>query len=338
MRKAVRLQAPPAWPAMAERLHTARLLRQARQRRGQGRYDRETLRLFRRAAARRDPRARLAYLLFRRDLGHCLRPRHVAPLLEGLDDLSRSQRWRAAALLSEIDAAPEQIWEHVRPGPGLTLAAPRQRPWRDAFRQQIIDSRGHGIVVVGNAGSLIGSEAGSRIDDTGTVVRFNRCRGARSRAEDLGTRTSVWVASPGYRGPAPSDAEWVVLSGPDMCFGLRDWTLHAPRLEQGRPVLTVPLDVWRSLVGRLCAPPSAGVLMLAWLRELTGSWEGISAAGIGQGARARYHHAHRSRRNTARHDWETEAALVRHWTQAGLRLLDDGTPGSAFPRRSTEAT
>ncbi len=299
------------------------LLHQARRRRNLGYYDRRTLRTLRRANRYPSPRSLLAYLTFRRDLGYRLRPRDVPPLLAAYPRLSSHERWRAAALLSEIRAAPDWIWSGVDQGAGLALAAPRQAEWRGAFEADARTARGRGIAVVGNAGALIGCELGADIDASAMVVRFNRAGDLSARAADLGTRTSVWVASPGYRGPAPAGAERVVVSGPDVCFALRDWRLHAQRLMAGEPVLSVPLEVWRALVKELDAPPSAGVLMLAWLRELVGGWEGINAVGIGAGRTGRYHHAHRGRRGTGRHRWAAEAALVAKWTRAGLTLLPE---------------
>jgi hypothetical protein len=292
----------------------------ARQRRARGRYDRQTLRLFQRAQRTGDVCALLDYLSFRRDLGHALHPRHVAPLLAQLAALPDRERWRAAALLSEVDAAPPQVWEALPAGAGLTTAAPHQECWRRSFGALVDESRSRGICVVGNAGALAGQGLGARIDAAGTVIRFNRFQSNVDQATDIGSRTSVWVTSPSYQGPRP-DVDWVVVSGPDMCFQLRNWALLTPRLLAARPVLSVPLSVWRDLVKVLNAPPSAGVLMLAWLCRLGGGWAGITAAGIGVGTQGRYHLADLRKRAGTRHAWAAEASLIEVWAAQGLELL-----------------
>lgn len=290
-------------------------------RRRNGCYDRPTLRLFRRSSSSGKPDALLDYLLFRRDLGWSLHQRFVPDLLQRFERLSGARRWQAAVLLAETGCAPDWLWEHVDPGLGLTMAAPNQEIWRDGFVRALDSAADRGMVVVGNGATLIGSGLGERIDSAGMVVRFNQWRGENSESQDIGERLSVWVTSPAYRGPRWDDTEWVVVSGPEMCFRLRCWDAYASRMRRARPVLTMPLEPWRELVSILGAPPSAGVLTLAWLRAQLGRWGNISAAGIGCGSSGRYHHATGRLRAASRHDWQAEAALVRHWASEGLALL-----------------
>jgi hypothetical protein len=181
--------------------------------------------------------------------------------------------------------------------------------------------------VVGNAGSLIGCRLGREIDSGGLVVRFNRFRDIYSSTVDIGHRLDVWVCAPGYRGAMPDEVEWLAISGPDMCYRKRDWSDLIPRIDKDLPILTVPLSVWRSLVAKLQAPPSAGVLMLEWLYQITGSWDGITALGIGCGVRGRYHHSDPKQRAVVRHDWSGEQALVHEWRRQGLRILTEETMG-----------
>jgi hypothetical protein len=115
--------------------------------------------------------------------------------------------------------------------------------------------------------------------------------------------------------------QWVVMAGPDVRYTLRHWNLVLPLLSSGARVLTVPLNVWRKLVLRLQAPPSAGVLLLQWLHDLNDGWQGISAAGIGAwtGTGA-YHLALANHQADSRHQWPAEHALVAQWRQQGLNL------------------
>jgi hypothetical protein len=223
--------------------------------------------------------------------------------------------------LSEIDGggtAPRPSEAAQGLGIGVTQVAPQQAVWRDAFRAAV--QAAPSVCVVGNAAALTGSGLGAEIDRAGLVVRFNHWRGYASDPRDLGTRISAWVSAPGFGSPGPEPVDWIVVSGPDACYHLRDWSVFRQRLEAGAPVLTVPLPAWRSLVRSLEAPPSAGVLMLAWLRELRGGWSGLMAAGIGHGGSVRYHHADRRAGASPRHAWAKEAALVQAWAAQGLDL------------------
>ena len=70
---------------------------------------------------------------------------------------------------------------------------------------------------------------------------------------------------------------------------------------------------------KLKAPPSAGLLTLAWLRSIRGCWDGIEVFGMGY-AGGRYHAAKHKHRPSHRHRWDMEAALLRQWASDGLNV------------------
>jgi hypothetical protein len=82
------------------------------------------------------------------------------------------------------------------------------------------------------------------------------------------------------------------------------------------------------LVARLQAPPSAGLLMLAWLHAL-GGWDGIRIAAIGWGGgpAGRHHLVQSNRQTGSRHCWQRERELVDEWRNAGLQDLGRAVPG-----------
>jgi hypothetical protein len=98
----------------------------------------------------------------------------------------------------------------------------------------------------------------------------------------------------------------------------------------GAQVLTVPLPVWKALVARLQAPPSAALLLLAWLHAL-GGWEGLRIAAIAWGGdpAGRHHLVQPNRKTGSRHRWEREAQIVKEWRNAGLHDLGQSVPGLA---------
>lgn len=323
----------------------------AQRRRSMGHYDVSTLAGF--AAAWKRSGAvsdLLAYALFRRDLGRPLPGRWVETLLNGLPRLSVAQRRHALGLIAEVSPMvlkerPGNVlgdWREMPslasslgadPAPLIARIDTQQGIWRAEFAswagQQC--ARG-GLCVVGNAASLSGQALGARIDDCGGVVRFNRFGSDPAHRGDMGRRTDVWVVSPGYRGPVPSSVAWAVVSGPDMRYRLQDWRPVLPLLQAGVPVLTVPLAVWRPLVEQLRAPPSAGVLMLAWLKTIQASkgWKGLVTAGIGCGLTAggQYHLVSTRQAAGTRHNWAAEQQLVASWLVQGLTTLSSRHAGS----------
>lgn len=307
-------------PAIGGRLPTLALAFVARRRRAKGYYDGRTLALFRCVWLRTcSVSALLDYVLFRRDLGFPLADRWVVALSTGLKHLSARRQRLASALLAEVGASAGSDWVKLLAA-NRTALHEQQEAWREAFAQWILQQAEVGICVVGNAGAMRGSGLGQVIDQHGLVVRFNRFRGAESDVADIGERLDVWVVAPGYTGAPPPAVRWIVVSGPDMRFRRQNWDSLGPALDAGVAVLTTPLPLWRELVAQLQAPPSAGLLFLAWLRALLGSWDGVIAVGFGVSAssNAPYHHAVRRHRAVARHNWPEERALLQHWHSEGL--------------------
>ncbi|UDM53331.1 capsular polysaccharide biosynthesis protein [Cupriavidus sp. MP-37] len=335
------------------------LLWWAQRRRAQGRYERATERAFAMAWRMNGTlTAWLAYAMFRRDLGRPLPRRWQRQLSDALSKLPPHKRRQALGLLAEaggadrlsvqrndlMDAAmlpalADLAQANVSDGDAGWLAElhRKQPQWRAAFARWVTDCcQSNGLCVVGNAGVLKGRGLGAHIDRAGGVVRFNRFARGECMAADVGRRLDVWVVAPGYRGRAPESPDWIVVTGPDMRYRMQDWQLVMPFLKAGVPVLTVPLGIWRELVTRLKAPPSAGVLLLHWLQQLKGddSQKGLSFAGIGQGVvgKGTYHLALPHHKPVERHNWKAERRMVEQW-----RRLEPLGNSSAPPQSAAAA-
>lgn len=316
----------------------------ARQRR-LGHYDRKMLAAVA-AAWRLAPSAErlLTYALLRRDMGLPLPSRWVELVRASLGRLRSARRRLALGLLAEhgahtLDGLPEAWLQDASSLPALaqygTGTMPQsllqrlhanQTEWRQQFASWLAERSLTGpVAVVGNAATLEGAELGAAIEACSAVLRFNRCGVEANYAADVGSRTDVWVVSPAYRGPIPSGIRWVLVTGPDMRYRLQDWSMVMPLLAADRPVITFPLEIWRQLVGSLQAPPSAGMLTLAWLsRLLAGPWSSLHVAGIGTGlsVAGRYHRTNKQQSAASRHNWIAEQSLVSDWAQQGLVRLD----------------
>lgn len=308
-------------------------------RRRQGAYDTTSLAL-RFAAWRRAPLnpLRLCQLAWcRRDLGRPLPRRWVAPLQTGLPQLPLVWRRRAIGLLAEASPTvlpavpPAWLADAAARQPGVALASGCPGPLasaasaREAFAAWLqARSQDGGVCVVGNAAGLAGRDLGPRIDAHAAVLRFNRWQGPGVRREDIGERIDVWVVAPDLPPqPVPAGLRWAIVSGPDPRYLVRQWALAEQLAAAGVQVLTVPLPIWRGLVQQLQAPPSAGVLVLAWLMALLGGTSGLAAAGVGWGRAAdgRHHVLTGNRGIGRRHRWAAEADCVARWRRAGLRDL-----------------
>lgn len=318
----------------------------ARWRRDHGRYDRAALIGYWVAwRASGSATALLRLAAFRRDLGRPLPRRWVAPLQAAGPTLALNGQRLALGLLAEAAPAalaampPLALADAAACIPALAARGPaprtpaarrlaqlhgEQADRRAAFADWLLRRRdAGGLCVVGNAATLRGGALGTAIDAHAAVLRFNAFRGDAA-AVDTGRRIDVWVARGDYRGERPTGIAWAVHSGPDPRFRVVDPATLALLAGEDTPVLTVPLAVWRTLVRELEAPPTAGLLTLAWLRALLGDWDGLRCAGIGSGlgAGGRYHAAIAAKPPGRRHAWAREQALLARWRAEGLRCLD----------------
>jgi hypothetical protein len=288
--------------------------------------------------------ALLDYLLFRRDLGLPLSPSKKTLVLEGIDRFGRNQDL-ALALLAEADPSTPNLLpgdmigrhaHHMAPLAALHREAgakdapvwladlhTNQPIWRRQFAAEFADPA-KSICIVGNAGTICDSKLGSFIDSHDLVVRFNLYRGPKSRDKDIGTRLDLWAMAPGFIPSRPllHHAPWVAVTGPDVLFRRRNWQPFRQRLTRSKPVVTIPLPIWRDLVAHLMAPPSAGLLVLAWLAALRKDWQNMHAVGFGvlPSKAISYHHADPRHRPTSRHKWEREKSLLQKWETQGLAL------------------
>lgn len=153
---------------------------------------------------------------------------------------------------------------------------------REAFVAWLQARAAGGVCVVGNAGSVLERPRGAEIDAHAVVLRFNRWQPpGQDLTPALGHRLDVWVAAPDCRALPLQTPAWAVITGADPLVAMEGWPQVQALRARGVPVLTVPLGVWRALVDRLGAPPSAGALVLAWLTTM-GLGQGLHMTGIAE--------------------------------------------------------
>lgn len=328
------------------------LVAKARRARRSGEYRRQTLGYFLRVwQLSGDINDLLAYALFRRDLGYPLPKRWVKYLKGEIHRLQPKRQLLAVALLFEVEGTcpePERLRALPESGQiqspvilsclsenGVGLGAvqsqfkhihDQQQHWREAFKAGLFKQNHRGaICVVGNAGNMKGALLGDVIDQHDCVARFNTFSSSETDVKDMGYKHNIWVVTPGFEVAAlpESFSGTVIMTGPDMRYRLLSWSGVAIVVEHDLKLLTTPLQVWRDLVRKLQAPPSAGIVFLAWLKVLLGSWKGVSVAGFNALSEAEsvYHHTDTKHKPSARHNWAAEAILLQRWQREGLTSL-----------------
>ncbi len=314
--------------------------------RKKGSYNHKTLQLFAKAAAlSTDPATQLDYIAFQRDLG--IKPVMTAFKKYHQSYLKLSQRQQFLLLNFLIEANPsELIEEHCKPlqarKPSPAIAAQchgyhavipdtqqalvkiyQQKKWQQEFQYYLQQQAS--IAIIGNSPKLLGTNLGKTIDQKSCTARFNAYSQQPENRIHHGKKLDIWIQSPGLKLPidfTPPTAQWLVVAGPDVKYTLADWGNVHPHIHQGTKVLTIPLEIWKTLVEQLQAPPSAGLLFITWIAHILNDPKAINIAGFNtREVREATQHVNKTNKTSSRHNWEKEIQLLNQWEQEGMKFL-----------------
>lgn len=309
-------------------------------RRKRGLYDPKTLEHLQKAASpAAPPNHHICYARFQRDIEGAVSERSLKKLYSFLNQqITETSRSRIEAILSEarnIEWSPTHKPSDTNKKNAFSLKDfyNNQKIWRDQLSDFL---KGKSIAVVGNSSSLVNSENGSSIDEHEVICRFNRYPTGISGQRDIGARTDIWIASAevlNENRPIDPSVSWIVISGGDARYTLSNWTACIKHLSAGIRVVTIPLDVWHSLVLALKSPPSAGLLWLSYLSK-TGASKPIEAYGFdtAKAINIQYHIASTKMRRSSRHAWAKEKKLLSRLESSDCISINKPTRYAAFTR------
>lgn len=265
----------------------------------------------------------LAYLCFRRALGYPLTARKAAQLQQLLQRVLPLRLWHKLyghRLRQCHNLLAEYHYQRGQPVSGAAVAAPyrlqvqywrsQQSLWLNQLAHFL--QQANRVQLVGNSPKLAGSNSGADIDAADIVIRFNRYHSAHTLSMDSGSKCSVWVMAPDFRGSPPPGLTWCLVSGPDMLWWQQRW----PQIKDTHNIklLSIPLTHWRYLVRQLAAPPSAGLLVTHFITGLLPEPNSLMLAGFGHDpSAAQYHYAAPEHHAVSRHNWQAEYQLLKQW-------------------------
>jgi len=252
-------------------------------------------------------------------------------IASSIKSLSQNLRFRLQALCLEYDMALRDDIGHIVETPRLqrypSLAANLHRNAQaqsdlTTLAKQFIertlpltdslDAFGplNRICIVGNAPSELGKERQSDIDGGDLVFRFNHANTDKEFQQAYGTRTDYWVISPSYAlRPTNLKAQRIVVSGISPFDKPSQYWKVLARLDN-IAYYTFPKTIWYSLVTKLAAPPSAGILCLATLTNWRSEETIIESFGFSSGAVTRQNHYADNQKRSNRHNWVAESELL----------------------------
>ncbi|MEA1952836.1 MAG: glycosyltransferase family 29 protein, partial [Campylobacterota bacterium] len=279
----------------------------AKNRRKKGLYNYKTLWYYKQAWIKgKSAKLFIDYCMFRRDLGYTLSVCRKNTVVTFLDQLNGKYKKIALSLLAEVDIANKKnILNQYETRDYLRDIHSNQNIWMTQLEAKLVEDK-NSICVVGNSANLHNSMLGSKIDNYKLIVRFNKCCNKHGE-KDRGSKLNIWVTAPGYRGNTPDNIDFIIVTGPNMIYREAGWKRFKNSRSLDIPVLSVPLEIWKKLVFLLNAPPSAGVLILYWFKEILGGWNNISIVGFDIAISTdAYHYGDTKHKAGSRHNWKRE--------------------------------
>ena len=265
----------------------------------------------------------LRYAIMLRNRGHTLDKQEQQTLHELhqcasfkllFKGLSRHQIRQLTNLVDELNSNTQSALGVPKHSRRLALSLRSQQTrWQTRLQSELAQAQS--VAVVGNSPKLLESSQGAFIDSHDLVIRFNQFlpTDGKDISNSIGKKLDIWVMSPGFRGPIPAHARYILITGPNMIWWQQNWQHLACA---NCPILGIPLASWQASVARLDAPPSAGFACLDWLINYQ-RIENIRPRALGFGynptQQSRYHIQNDVHKATSRHNWRAEQEVIETW-------------------------
>lgn len=185
---------------------------------------------------------------------------------------------------------------------------------------KLLQDKSKSVCVVGNSPIEIGRGQGAHIDAHDVVIRFNNYSDSHEYHADYGSKTNIWMRAGKYadiwRRPVAS-YDLVLFSGPDRRYHGMGAIDVMEAVEAGAKTGFVPSRIYAELLKSLGHRPSAGLLLLYWIRQMRGNFaeNNVSTFGFSMNDQSP-NTSHQYFENLLRkkqypHHWEREADFLR---------------------------
>lgn len=130
------------------------------------------------------------------------------------------------------------------------------------------------IKTIGNSPNQRGIKKGKSINNADLVIRFNSFDTSLSRRADVGVKTDIWVKSPSFEEverKSLSSIKSVIITGTNhLDRSPSAYDFFYDFYKNKIPATNVPQDIYQTLSRQISSPPSGGIQILFWLKELNG--------------------------------------------------------------------
>ncbi|HBL7771070.1 TPA: hypothetical protein LTB51_004834, partial [Escherichia coli] len=115
---------------------------------------------------------------------------------------------------------------------------------------------------------------GKEINKCNIVIRFNSYDTSLNRRADIGVKTDIWVKSPSFEEVSRKSLaglKAVIITGTNhIDRSPSAFDFFYDFYKSNIPTTCIPFDIYQSLCKKISSPPSGGVQVLSWIKEING--------------------------------------------------------------------
>lgn len=130
------------------------------------------------------------------------------------------------------------------------------------------------IKTIGNSPNQRGIKKGKEINSSNLVIRFNSYDTSLTRRADIGFKTDIWVKSPSFeeveRKPLTSIKSVIITGTNHLDRSPSAYDFFYDFYKNNIPATNIPQDLYHALSKKISSPPSGGMQVLYWIKELNG--------------------------------------------------------------------
>lgn len=140
--------------------------------------------------------------------------------------------------------------------------------------EELMTKHKSSIKAIGNSPNQRGIKKGKEINSSSLVIRFNSFDTSLKRRADVGFKTDIWVKSPSFEEVERKNLhsiKSVIITGTNhLDRSPSAYDFFYDFYKNKIPCSIIPQEIYHELSKKISSPPSGGIQVLYWLKEVNG--------------------------------------------------------------------
>ncbi|WP_302324215.1 glycosyltransferase family 29 protein [Escherichia coli] len=174
------------------------------------------------------------------------------------------------------------------------------------------------IKIIGNSPNQRGIKKGKEINKCNIVIRFNSYDTSLNRRADIGVKTDIWVKSPSFEEVSRKSLaglKAVIITGTNhIDRSPSAFDFFYDFYKSNIPTTCIPFDIYQSLCKKISSPPSGGVQVLSWIKEINGKLANDDVLGfsLNKNDALKGPNGEKNQKIKYSHNWDKEILIIKN--------------------------